>query len=171
MLCQRCNEKEASVHLTKIVNGEKTELFLCKECAEETGQISFESSDSFSFQNLLAGILKPQLGEASLSQTGKDLVCENCGLSYSEFSQEGLMGCSRCYDIFGSRLDPLVKRIHGSTEHQGKVPQRRGGDLRIRKEIDDLKKEMQKAVDKEEFERAAEIRDQIKELKQELGGE
>lgn len=171
MLCQRCNEKEASVHLTKIVNGEKTELFLCKECAEETGQISFDSSDSFSFQNLLAGLLKPQLGETSLSRREDELVCENCGLTYSEFSQEGLTGCSECYNTFGSRLDPLVKRIHGSTEHQGKVPQRRGGDLRIKKEINDLKSEMQQAVDREEFEQAAEIRDKIKDLKQKLGGE
>ncbi len=170
MLCQRCGEKEATVHLTKIVNGEKAELFLCEDCAEETGQLSFKTSEPFSFQDLLAGILNPELG-SSFTKTKEELKCNNCGMSYKKFSQRGLFGCSKCYETFGNRLHPLVKRIHSSNEHHGKVPKRRGGDLRIQKEIEQLKREMQQAAKKENFEKAAELRDKIGELEEKLGGE
>ena len=170
MLCQNCGEKEATVHLTKIINGEKTELFLCEECAEKTGKISLPNSDPFSFQNLLAGILNPEI-ESSFTSTSETLTCDNCGLTYEEFSENGLFGCSDCYQTFGDRLDPLVKRIHGSKSHNGKVPRRRGGDLRIKREIEDLRKDMEEAVASENFERAAEIRDEIHELEEQLEAE
>ena len=170
MLCQNCGEKEATIHLTKIINGEKTELFLCEKCAEETGKISFKSSDPFSFQNLLSGILNPEI-ESSFTHAKKELKCDNCGLTYKEFSENGLLGCSECYDTFDDRLQPLVKRIHGSKSHNGKVPKRKGKDLRIRREIKKLRNNMEKAVDDENFEKAAEIRDEIHELEEELGAE
>ena len=169
MLCQNCGEKEATIHLTKIINGEKTEVFLCEDCAEESGQISL-GSNPFSFQNLLADIINPSI-DSSLANRKKDLVCEKCGMTYRQFSKKGLFGCSSCYDTFSERLDPLAQRIHGSSEHKGKVPQRRGGDLRIKREIDKLKTRMQEAVEKENFEKAAEIRDHIHELESDLGGE
>lgn len=170
MKCQNCNEKEANVRFTKIINGEKTEVLLCKECAKKTGEISFELPDAFSFQNIFAGLLNPHLEDSSIKSTEEGLKCDNCGLTFKKISQEGLTGCSNCYDKFGSRFDSLVKRIHGSIEHHGKVPKRMGGDLRIKKEISSLKKNMEKAVEKENFERAAELRDKIKELRNELGG-
>jgi protein arginine kinase activator len=92
-------------------------------------------------------------------------------MSYKEFSQHGLFGCSECYEAFGSRLDPLVKRIHGSNEHNGKVPKRMGGDLRLQRNIKELRKQMEAAVDKENFEKAAELRDKIHDLETRLGGE
>lgn len=168
MLCQRCGEREASVHLTKIVNGEKTELFLCEECAKETGQISITGNNPFSFQNLLAGILNPDIG--SISEVQSELKCERCGMTYREFTQKGLFGCSECYNAFSSKMDPLLKRIHGSNEHNGKVPKRRGAKLRVKQEIKLLRKEMQEAIQKEHFEKAAELRDRIHELEDKLGG-
>ena len=170
MLCQNCGEKEATVHLTKIINGEKNELFLCEECAEETGQISLQSSDPFSFQNLLAGILNPEVESSFKTKTSSNISCENCGMTYKEFSQNGIFGCSECYETFGSRLDPLVKRIHGSNKHNGKVPKRKGGDLRIQRKIKKLRSEMDQAVNNEDFEKAADLRDKIHELEAELGG-
>jgi protein arginine kinase activator len=169
MLCQRCGQKEATVHLTKIVNGEKTELFLCEDCAKETGQLPFNEYDPFSFQNLLKGILNPEL--SSVSGSGMESTCSRCGLDYKEFSQEGLFGCPECYNAFADRLDPLLKRIHGSNHHNGKVPKRRGGTLRVRREIEELRVRLQKEVDRENFEKAAELRDQIHELEAQLGGE
>jgi protein arginine kinase activator len=168
MLCQRCGKKEATVHLTKIINGEKTELYLCEDCAKETGQIPFEGSDSFSFNNLLSGILNPGMGSL---REDNILRCDNCGMTYKEFTEKGLFGCSHCYDTFKIKLEPLLKRIHGSSEHNGKVPKRRGGDLRIKREIDKLRKELQLAVNEEKFERAAELRDSIHNLENGLGGE
>lgn len=168
MLCQNCGEKEATIHLTKIINGEKNEVYLCEDCAEESGQISL-GKDPFSFQNLLADILNPNI-DSSITKRKKDLTCDRCGMTYREFSQKGLFGCSFCYNTFSNRLDPLAKRIHGSNEHNGKVPKRRGGDLRIQRKIDNLRNKMEQAVDKEDFEKAAEIRDEIHELEEKMGG-
>ncbi len=168
MLCQRCEEREASVHLTKIVNGEKTELFLCEKCAKETGQIPLTGNNPFSFQNLLAGILNPDIGSINNIQSEQD--CTECGMSYKEFTQQGLFGCAECYETFSNRLDPLLKRIHGSNKHNGKVPKRRGATLRVKRDLEDLRRKLQLAVEKEEFEQAAELRDKIHELEDKLGG-
>lgn len=167
MLCQRCGEKEATVHLTKIINGEKTEIYLCEDCAKETGHLDF-SNNPFSIQNLLADILNPNLD--SIPSNQKDIKCDNCGMSYKEFTEKGLFGCSECYDQFSDKIDRLAKRIHGSDKHIGKVPLRRGGKLRTEKRIDDLREEMQKAVNKENFEKAAKLRDEIHELEDDLRG-
>ena len=168
MLCQKCEKKEAKVHLTKIINGEKTEVFLCEVCAEEVGHIGFKN-EPFSFQNLLSGMLNPEIS-SSISQN-KSIKCDTCGLSYKEFSEQGLFGCADCYEKFKKKLIPLVKRIHGSSEHQGKVPKRKGGDLRIKKKIEQLRQEMQQVVEEENFEKAADLRDEIHELEEQLESE
>jgi len=168
MLCQRCGEKEATVHLTKIINGEKTEVYLCEDCAKETGHLDF-SNNPFSIQNLLADILNPNLD--SIPSNQKEVKCDNCGMSYKEFTEKGLFGCSECYDQFSDKIDRLAKRIHGSDKHIGKVPKRRGGKLRTEKKIENLREEMQKAVDKENFEKAAKLRDEIHDLEDDLRGD
>ena len=168
MLCQRCGEKEATIHLTKIINGEKTEVYLCEDCAEEAGHLNI-GNNPFSFQNLLADILNPNI--ESISSNKKEIKCNNCGMSYKEFTEKGLFGCSECYDQFSDKIDRLAKRIHGSNKHTGKVPKRRGGKLRTEKRIDELRNEMQKAVDEENFEKAAELRDEIHDLEDKLRGD
>ncbi len=170
MMCQRCGEREASVHLTKIINGEKNELYLCEKCAEELGHISLKGNDPFSFPSLLTGILSSGL-ESSFQKEESDLKCDKCGMSYKIFSKKGLLGCPDCYEKFSDRLEPLIKRIHGSNHHIGKVPHRRGGDLKIKREIEQLREEMNVAVEKEDFEKAAEIRDEIHDLEKEIRGE
>ncbi|MEJ6949615.1 UvrB/UvrC motif-containing protein [Natronospora cellulosivora (SeqCode)] len=169
MKCQRCNEKDASIHLTKIINGKKNEVYLCEKCAKETGQLNFANNNPFTFQNLLKGILNPQM--ESYEQHKEDQNCDNCGLTYKDFSKNGFLGCASCYNSFYEKLDPLLKRIHGSNRHNGKVPKRRGGDLKIKKEIQVMREKMSEAVKKENFERAAEIRDKIKILKNKIGGD
>lgn len=168
MLCQNCEEEEATVHLTRIINGEKTELYLCEKCAEKKGQLSLKKNP-FSFQNLLAGILNPEVS-SSLSQK-ETLQCDNCGLNYDKFSESGQLGCAECYQEFSSRLNPMIKRIHGSKNHRGKVPKRKGGDLRIENKIEELKEQMEEVIEEENFEKAAELRDKIHELEAELGSE
>ena len=171
MKCQRCNEKEASVHLTKIVNGEKNEIYLCEECAREAGQLPFDGNNPFAFQNLLKGLINPDVNSYEhFQQVDK---CESCGMTYNEFSRNGLFGCSECYNAFSNKLEPILKRIHGNNRHNGKVPKRRGGTLRVKREIEELRLDMQKAINKEDFEKAAEIRDKIKKLENEIstGGE
>ncbi|SKA01335.1 UvrB/UvrC motif-containing protein [Selenihalanaerobacter shriftii] len=172
MVCQECQENKATVHVTKIVNGKKKEFYLCEECAQEKGEIAF-GNESFSFNNLLAGLLNNDFGSSSnksnfnLDYKSEDR-CESCGLSYNEFSRAGKLGCNECYTEFEGRADKLLKRIHGSKKHTGKVPQRAGGVIRTKKEIKKLRQKMQDAVQKENFEEAAELRDKIKELETEI---
>lgn len=165
MLCQECRKRPATVHLTKIINGQKTELHLCQQCAQEKGEFEYLFQPVFSFPNLLAGLMG---APASPEVPTVEERCPGCGLSYSDFAQRGRLGCSRCYETFAARLDPLLKRIHGHVQHTGKVPRRTGGLVRVRKEVNMLRNELQRAIEREEFERAAKLRDQIRELEKKL---
>lgn len=160
MICERCHAKPATVHVTKIINGEKTELNLCQQCASELGEFKFGQTDFF---NLLGGVFK-ELTVPKRSETGHQ--CPNCGMTYAEFAQGGLFGCSQCYEAFSHQVDNVVRQIHGAPRHTGKVPARRGGSLKIKREIEKLRQELQQAVAREEFEKAAKLRDQIRELEQ-----
>lgn len=168
MICQECGMKPASLHFTKIINGEKTEFHLCESCAREKGELIPGTPNGFSIHNLLSGLLNfeaPSTGTGSKPQT---LRCEECGLTYSQFSKLGRFGCSSCYNYFSDRLDPLFKRVHGNTTHAGKVPKRSGGLIQYKRDIDQLKKEMTGKIEKEEFEQAAKIRDRIRELEKRI---
>jgi protein arginine kinase activator len=168
MNCQECGAKPATLHFTKILNGDKTEFHLCDSCAREKGEILPGSVNGFSIHNLLSGLIdfEPSTGGATVPSKSQSLKCEGCGLTYSQFSKIGRFGCSQCYTSFGSRLDPLFRRVHGNTTHMGKVPERSGGRIKIKKEIEQLKKELQYRIEQEEFEMAAQVRDQIRSLEQ-----
>lgn len=172
MLCQECKENAASLHFTKIVNGQKTEFHLCDSCAREKGDF-IPGSKGFSIHNLLSGLLdfEPSAGENALGAKPAILRCEQCGLTYNQFGKTGRFGCSECYKAFSGRLDPLFKRVHGNIAHVGKIPKRRGGVIRQRREVEQLKMELRQAVEQEEFEKAAELRDRIRGLEKQISGE
>lgn len=169
MLCQECGKRPATLHFTKIVNGEKTEFHICESCAREKGEMIPGTPNGFSIHNLLSGLLDfdPTQGKAS-NQTAQR--CEHCGLTYAQFSKLGRFGCSECYHSFADRLDPVFKRVHGNTVHVGKVPKRAGGLIKYKREMERLKKELAVRIDKEEFEQAAKLRDEIKELEKKIAG-
>ncbi len=168
MLCDICHKREATVHITEIINNKMTELHLCEECAKKK---SFQMEQHFGLADLLAGLSD---FETPIEETKKStLKCPNCGLTYEEFRKIGRLGCSKCYTTFESNLKPLLKRIHRATKHVGSAPVKETGKVKKTQakvkseesEINKLKEAMQIAIDKEEFEKAAEIRDKIKELK------
>ncbi|WP_142413480.1 UvrB/UvrC motif-containing protein [Hathewaya massiliensis] len=172
MICERCKQNQANVHIAKIINGQKEEQNLCDKCAKELNIMGFtnelEFDTPFSFPSLLGGIVdyisKSQLNDEDHNE---ELVCKNCGTSYIEFKNQGLLGCSKCYDDFSSYLLPVVKRVQGNTEHSGKIPVCSGKDIYNKRLIVKLREELQRAVNLEEYEKAAELRDKIKELKKE----
>ncbi|AGA56470.1 MAG: hypothetical protein C6W55_00770 [Thermobacillus sp.] len=166
MLCQDCGKRPATLHFTKIVNGEKSEFHFCESCARERGEMIPGTANGFSIHSLLSGLLdfEPPGG----GQAAQPLRCETCGLTYSQFSKIGRFGCSDCYRFFDGKLDPLFKRVHGNTVHVGKVPQRTGSLIRSRREIDRLKRDLQERIAREDFESAARIRDRIRELERRL---
>lgn len=172
MICQECEQKPATLHFTKIVNGEKTEFRLCEACAGDKGEMFPGSSSNFSIHHLLSGLLNfdatPTVKGGDPPSVETALRCETCGLTYAQFSKSGRFGCVNCYQHFAPRLGPIFRRIHGNMQHSGKVPRRTGGVIRIRKEINDLKRQLQQKIESEEFEQAAAIRDQIKDLEKQL---
>lgn len=116
MLCQECGKRPATLHFTKIVNGEKTEFHFCETCAREKGELIPGTSNGFSIHSLLSGLLDLDpsgKGQTPGAKTAQTLQCEECGMTYSQFSKLGRFGCSSCYKYFSDRLDPLFKRVHG----------------------------------------------------------
>lgn len=166
MLCEECGKNNATVHMTKIINNKVTELHLCEDCSKKHKKFGFDAP--FSIQNLLTGLLDNIQDENMKVEHIKSITCDSCGLPYGKFRQTGKFGCSNCYRSFHDKLTPLFKKIHGHDTHAGKVPKRAGGTIRTRKEIDKLKEELDRAVKNEEYEKAAEIRDKIKNLQSDL---
>ena len=168
MQCQDCGKKPATLHFTKIVNGGKTEFHLCDTCAREKGEMLPGMSNGFSIHNLISGLLDfDPKSPSPLGNVNKSLHCEECGMSYAQFSKVGRFGCSSCYTYFVERLDPLLRRIHGKTSHVGKIPKRTGGDIQTKKHIEQLKQDLAHAISQEEFEKAATIRDEIRQIEKE----
>lgn len=171
MQCQNCNQREASVHQTMIVNGHKQETHLCEVCAQEKGlfgQPSF-SFPNLSMQQLLSSFLGQEMpGGAVLPRRQAEPQCKNCGMTYSQFANGGRLGCAQCYDYLEPHLLPLIKRIHGTTVHGGKAPKRTGGLARKKRELAGLRQQLAEAVATEQYEQAAQLRDQVKRLESEI---
>ncbi|PTM54733.1 UvrB/UvrC motif-containing protein [Desmospora activa] len=175
MQCQECGKRPATLHYTKIINGEKTEFHLCDSCARDKGEQMPGFDGGFSIHHLLSGLLNMEPSVAEGKPRGQTeapsvLRCPTCGLTYNQFSKIGRFGCSNCYQAFGERLEPLFRRVHGNTSHRGKVPQRTGGKLKLRREIEQLRGELSKRIQNEEFEEAARLRDHIRSLQEKLQG-
>jgi len=177
MICQECNQRPATLHFTKVVNGEKAEFHLCEKCAQEQGEMFMLGSGSgFSINNLLAGLLniQPAFQESGQDafQQEKVLQCEQCSLTFQQFIKVGRFGCANCYETFKDQLNPILRRLHsGNFSHSGKIPARIGGTIHLRRNIDDLKNNLKEMIAKEEFERAAELRDEIRKLEKQLNAD
>lgn len=172
MMCDECGKSAATVRFEQVINGKRTVTNLCRECAEKKGVLNVFFQPGFSINNLLSAILGSQMkGLPALEPGGEEVRCSVCGLSYRDFARVGRLGCSRCYKTFEEKLDPLLRRIHGSDRHVGKAPARAGGAALIRREIDGLKRQLQSAVAREAYEKAAELRDKIRSLEMKMRGD
>jgi protein arginine kinase activator len=170
MLCQDCKKREAQVHLTQIINNEKISLALCKECASARGFHSPLENNPFPLAELLTNFAKSMEAQDGLTPR-TDLVCPNCKLTFDDFTRLGRFGCGDCYRTFRPRLEGIMRKIHGASLHRGTAPiagiESEPGEQTIPvKEEDRLETELRKAIDAEDFERAAEIRDKLKSIKQ-----
>ncbi|NOY89255.1 MAG: hypothetical protein GXO93_07705 [FCB group bacterium] len=170
MLCQDCGKREAQVHLTQIVNNEKTTLHLCKECAAARGFHSPLENVPFPLAEILSG-LAGNLPSEHTTGPKDELACPSCGMTFTDFTRRGRFGCGDCYRTFRNQLEPIMRKIHGASLHRGISPQSKdkesGVSLAISvKEEERLTQELKKAIESEDFERAAEIRDKLKSLKE-----
>ena len=163
MICQACREREATFHFKEMINGEVKELHLCEICAKEKGLSETFFMPSFSLSNLMAGLTElevPRSEEISVT-------CPHCGLSYEDIKRKGKMGCGLCYQSLKEYLTPLLERIQGKVRHSGKIPRKGKVEDQRERKIYELRRELEKVVRKEEYERAAELRDEIRRLEKE----
>lgn len=161
MLCQNCQKKNATVHLTEVdQQNVKNEVHLCEECARKKG---LTVKLQFSLSELLSGLIEPVMGPVMKEDSA--LVCSKCGMTYREFKNKARLGCAEDYQVFKKGLVSLLDKIQGSTQHYGKIPSTVSPEFtRIRK-IKELQRELERLVKIEEFEKAAQVRDKIKQLK------
>jgi len=164
MTCEICGKKPAVVLFTQIVKNEKTVLHLCEECAKMRGLSVSVKTIASSVKNLLAGALAAASSEEEREEAVG--VCPSCGLSYMQFKDKGRLGCGACYHAFAKPLERLLKNIHGSTFHTGKVPASQQETVKRRQEITALRGALKRAVQQEEFEEAARLRDRIAAMEQ-----
>ncbi|MBI4549298.1 MAG: UvrB/UvrC motif-containing protein [Candidatus Omnitrophica bacterium] len=160
MLCNVCGKSEASIHLTEIVNSQMLELHLCETCAQEK---SGDLKTQFSFNELLND-LNSMIG----LQKKEESRCRGCGLTYEEFAKSGRLGCPECYEDFSKPLTSLIKRVQKGIQHTGKKPGNTPTQIRFHIDLKDLQERLRKSIQMEEFEEAARIRDQIKQLETQI---
>ncbi len=165
MQCQSCGLRPATVHVTRIVQGQVEQAHLCAQCAQESGEIDMLANPAALLQSLLANFA----GQGQTLQTEKETRCPSCGFRFSEFRETGRLGCPSCYTHFRAELEPLLRRLHGTTEHRGKLPLRRGGAFERDRKLQTLRRDLQQAVAREEYEQAARLRDEIKQFESEGG--
>lgn len=163
MLCQQCQKNVANVHFTQIINSKKIEMYLCEQCANEKGQMGF--SPQLNLGDFLWGF--PGFsGKSTFTQEEqpREVRCDVCGMTFEDFRKTGKLGCGNCYNVFRENLNPILRRLHGSVEHTGKVPEKISDCISTTKELDKLRKELADAISSEEYEKAAELRDRIRSL-------
>jgi protein arginine kinase activator len=160
MLCEHCGENEAKFHLTQIVDNQMGTFHLCEACAAEKGLEPEPGVGGFPLTDFLA-----QMGQEPRTQKSGAVGCEFCGLTLRDFKRTGRLGCSHCYVTFEDHLRSLFRRLHGGSHHVGKVylPPDPSEAERVQ-QLSRLRHKLNVAVDKEDFERAAQIRDQIRQL-------
>lgn len=162
MQCDICHKEEATVHLTEIINNKMTKLHLCEQCAREKSQ---EMEEHFGLADLLSGLadLVPVV-EKKEKAAEISIKCPSCGFTFQNFRKMGRLGCPKCYDTFRNQLSPLLRKIHGSDSHIGKMPPKKEIIRDKAALMTNLKERLGEAIKREEFEEAARLRDQIKAL-------
>jgi protein arginine kinase activator len=168
VLCQNCHKRVASVHFTQVVNNDKVEMYLCKQCADDRAQ--FNLIASYGISSFLSGIFGGAQDSSYMTPLAKEEGCRTCGLKFSEFQKHGKMGCSECYTVFADKLLPVLRRLHGNASHVGRYPLSYSNIINRSKELDELRAKLIKVVEVEEYEKAAEIRDRIRVLEDERNG-
>ena len=187
MLCERCKKNEATFYYHENINGKQKTYRLCPECEaemEKNGELKefdadkmFEGFDSFltsplgEVHNLLSSMFGGNEAKQLSSPAKKEdseKKCPVCGTAFREFAENGMAGCPTCYETFADELRPTLGKVHGHTSHIGRAPARYKEKLDTKKHISELEAEQKEAVKNEDYERAAQIRDELKALRNSL---
>ncbi len=163
MLCQNCGKNEATTHIKRVVNGDMTETHLCSGCAEHLGYGDMFSGFGFNLDDFFSGLLGENIPMLNSSHEEK---CPKCGSTFSDIAKSGKIGCADCYRKFYDKLLPSLQRIHGKIKHTGKqamITKPQDTQPKINP-VAKLREDLQKAIEEQNFEQAAVLRDRIKEM-------
>ena len=153
MKCHHC-DNQATVHLTQILNGQMHKMDLCESCAQAKG---VTNPDNLSIGSLM------EKSDLFVDSPDDSMVCESCGTTHQEFKKGGRLGCEACYHVFRPILDPLLDGMHAGNRHIGKIPSN-WDESKVEPNISELKKKLKAAIKEENFEEAAKLREQLKDL-------
>jgi len=160
MTCDICKKNEATVHLTQIIDSKMLKIDLCEVCSKSKG---LQEANGFSLADLQVG-----LGAAEEITGNASTKCLVCGFTQADFKKTGRLGCSACWETFEQGLGGLLKAMHKSDRHVGKVPSKAAHTLVITERIKQLTGDLEQAIQSEKYENAAQLRDQIRELESQL---
>ena len=197
MLCQKCKKNEANVRYTEIINGEKIEMMLCEECSHKLGLDNLSFNMPIDFSSFFGGLLEDEMYNEKefmpLFNSVRELKCDNCNMTYDEFVNKGKFGCSECYNVFSSKIDSILNRLHGSNKYLGRKAlksslnklskkvtkeensivdgskdseSKEGSNGSNDSKLVKLKEDLKKAIADERYEDAAKIRDEIKKIEE-----
>lgn len=158
-MCQKCGKNPANVHLKQVINGNVHEEFLCSQCASVNGKgigFGFDMGTENLFDALFSG--------SGANAVRSRRSCPICGATARDINGSGRAGCAKCYEVFREELGAAAYRIHGGAKHVGRAPGNHKEEMERQAKIDELKREQMKAIEEQNYERAAEIRDEIKAL-------
>ncbi|MFP4363424.1 MAG: UvrB/UvrC motif-containing protein [Spirochaetia bacterium] len=161
MKCDICNEKDAVIHIQQIIGSEEHEMHLCSECAKEKGISATNNDIDFSLSQLLTGLI-----EGPIKQPQKNIKkeCPFCGKSYGEFRKSKKAGCPECYAVFSEEVAKYLDRMDVLPKHKGKFPKKMEAYRNYLQVREAMEEELQAAIDKEQYEEAAVIRDKIRDM-------
>lgn len=166
MLCQICKQTAATVHITELLpqaeaddSPELEQRHICETCAR-----SLDVPQGQFLPKTMLEMWKALQKSARRVRKDAGLTCQDCGMTLAEFRQKGRLGCPKDYELFGNALLPLLERIHNGTEHLGRLPGLDTEELRRRQELTTLRARLEEAIREEEYENAAQLRDEIQQL-------
>jgi len=162
MQCDVCQQKEATIFLTQIIGGKMRKVNLCEACSKDK---EVNDPTSFDLGDLVSGLGAAQ----DLERSPSGVKCPVCGFTQADFKKTARLGCSACYDVFSEGLESMLKNMHKGSEHTGKAPAGYAQTRQRDAQIKNLQSNLEKAVAAEEYEKAADLRDQIRRI--ELGQE
>ena len=152
MLCEECGQRNAEVIMTTLIGGQSTTRHLCRECVKK-----YKAGD-------LQAVLAAVLSTMSEKQHTPEITCPRCGETYAEFQKTGMLGCAECYRAFQKELTPLIARVQGRSQHAGRRPPVSEEEQALQSRMEELRSRMEAAVAEENFEEAAQLRDEMRAL-------
>jgi protein arginine kinase activator len=162
MKCDICGENDALIHVQQIMNGETRELHLCAECAGSRGLVEAgEGGEHIGLTNILGSIVGSLFAESEGKPGSRSSVCSSCGMSREELEESGKAGCSDCYAAFPAIIRHVLGKEGGADSYRGKIPKRLQAYKAYLVDKAVLKQKLEEAVEGEEYERAASLRDAI----------